>query len=78
MLCKEGKQIKIADFGLSTFIEANNDKAYRQKVGTPHYMAPELNSNATIQKDDMYLADIFSLGVIYYELLNMFSQCTQH
>jgi hypothetical protein len=26
----------------------------------------------------MNLVDIFSVGVIYYELLNMFNVCTQH
>jgi len=41
-------------------------------------MAPELNNNYLISKEFMHLVDIFSVGVIYYELLNKFNECTQH
>lgn len=40
ILLKEGKKIKIGDFGLATLIQANNENLSWQRVGTPHYMAP--------------------------------------
>ena len=78
LVTREDKTIKIGDFGLATLIENCSEKVDQQKVGTPHYMAPELNSNKTIPRCNMHLVDIFSLGVIYYELLNIFKDCTQH
>ena len=69
--------IKIGDFGLAALIDGG-DKIGRQKVGTPLYMAPELNNNHPLNKEAMNLVDIFSIGVIYFELLTMFNECTQH
>lgn len=55
---------KLADFGFSKDLESPPCKFY-YNVGTPIYMSPEaLKSNQYSHK-----SDIWSLGVIYYELL---------
>ena len=62
--------VKIVDFGLAKVL----DRAARglsltrlsQTMGTPHYMAPEQIEHP---KDVDHRADIYSLGVVFYELL---------
>ncbi len=61
--------IKIADFGLAKLVgQATGQRLTktRQIMGTPHYMAPE-----QIEKPGEvdHRADIYSLGVVFYELL---------
>ncbi len=63
-------QVKIADFGLAKLIgESNHEQeltATNQVMGTLKYMAPEqMEGSATID----HRADIYSLGVVFYELL---------
>ena len=77
LLDKEGR-VKIADFGIAKLVAAVSDRrisdeeeqrrsetAATAAAGTPQYMAPE-------QKDRRrtdHRADIYSLGVVLYELL---------
>jgi len=62
--------VKIADFGLAKIVHADRDNfsltATHQILGTRNYMAPE-----QIEKPDRvdHRADIYSLGVVFYELL---------
>ncbi len=62
--------VKIADFGLAKLCAANDQSTQltqtRQVFGTPRYMAPE-QVEATREVD--HRADIYSLGVVFYELL---------
>ncbi len=65
-------RVKIADFGLARIIRGDNATSFdgltRSDVmmGTVNYMAPEQRENA---KDVDHRADIYSLGVVIYELL---------
>ncbi len=63
-------RVKVADFGLAKLLasDATNDHltGTAQVMGTMHYMAPEQMS-ATKSVD--HRADIYSLGVVFYELL---------
>ena len=63
-------QIKIADFGLARMLDHNllnpTLTASHQVMGTPRYMAPE-QIEGTHAVD--HRADIYSLGVVFYELL---------
>ena len=54
--------IRICDFGIATHISSKEEKHI---LGTPNYLAPEviLNKKYSVQ------SDIYSLGIIFYELL---------
>jgi hypothetical protein len=62
--------IKIADFGLAKLLgQPAADHALTatgQVMGTPHYMAPEQMQGAAAVD---HRADIYALGVVFYELL---------
>lgn len=62
--------VKIADFGLSRILgnEGQQEQltATHQVMGTPRYMAPEQLEGA---HGVDHRADIFSLGVVFYEML---------
>ena len=60
--------MKIADFGLAKVLGQNAPLSLtesHQAVGTPLYMAPEQLGGASVD----HRADIYSLGVVLYELL---------
>ena len=63
-------QVKIADFGLAKLLNPSskneNLSHVGQRMGTAHYMAPEQVQDAT---DVDHRADIYSLGVVFYEML---------
>jgi predicted Ser/Thr protein kinase/ribosomal protein L7/L12 len=68
LLDKRGR-VKIADFGLAKLLGAKPDHTLtgtRQVMGTPHYMAPEQIQGT---RDVDHRADIYSLGVTFYEML---------
>ncbi len=61
--------IKIADFGLAKLVRGESGRRLtqtRQIMGTPNYMAPEQIENPGVVD---HRADIYSLGVVFYELL---------
>jgi predicted Ser/Thr protein kinase len=61
-------RVKIADFGLAKLIDPERSllTGTHQAMGTPHYMAPE-QWERPLEVD--HRADIYSLGVVFYELL---------
>jgi hypothetical protein len=69
LLDKKGR-VKITDFGIAKIIGTAPEKigltGAKDIIGTPHYMAPEQveRPNAVDHR-----ADIYSLGVVFYELL---------
>jgi predicted Ser/Thr protein kinase len=68
LLDKKGR-VKIADFGIAKILSGgpNVDLTGTQAaIGTPHYMAPEQMEKPTSVD---HRADIFSLGVVFYEML---------
>jgi len=67
LLDKDGR-VKIADFGIAKMLGADGSDvgvAESQPFGTPQYMAPEQRDH---RRTD-HRADIYSLGVVLYELL---------
>lgn len=69
IMLSENKQPVVMDFGLATPMELNSTRITQSGmiVGTPAYMAPEqaMRSGSELSP----AADIYSLGVILYELL---------
>jgi serine/threonine protein kinase len=69
LLDRKGR-VKIADFGLAKLLGRGYEHlsltGTGQVMGTPHYMAPE-QMEKPMQVD--HRADIYSLGVVFYELL---------
>jgi len=68
LLDKKGR-VKIADFGIAKILGREPDVAITETggaIGTPHYMAPEQMEKPTTVD---HRADIFSLGVVFYEML---------
>src|SRR5260221_9689637 len=63
-------RIKIADFGIAKLLGDTTKgvtlTASGQSIGTPHYMAPEQFEHP---QDVDQRADIYSLGVVFYEML---------
>jgi hypothetical protein len=63
-------QVKIADFGLARLVSSSPQDftltGAQQVMGTPRYMAPE---QMAASHDVDHRADIYSLGVVFYEML---------
>ena len=57
--------VKIGDFGVAN-MSYNVVSKKTEGVGTPHYMAPEINNN----QEYNHSVDIYSLGIVMYMLLN--------
>ncbi len=64
LISKAGRP-KVADFGLSFSDESWNFRRRRSRSGTPYYMSPEQIRGKPLD----IRTDIFSLGLVVYELL---------
>lgn len=67
ILVNEHQKVKIVDFGIAKFVSETRRSRYELEyiTGTPSYMSPE-----TIRQQEIDgRSDIFSLGIILYELL---------
>jgi len=63
LITPDGK-VKITDFGIAR-VDTSNLTMEGQLLGTPNYMAPEQIQGKEVD----HRADIFSLGVVFYEML---------
>ena len=62
----KNNHIKIGDFGVSKKLINNNIYAYTF-VGTPYYLSPEICQNKPYDEK----SDVWSLGVVLYELITL-------
>lgn len=58
-------QVKVADFGIARAISSNTMSFSSDIIGSVHYFSPEQAQGHTITPK----TDIYSLGVVFYELL---------
>ncbi len=66
IMLTQDNEVKICDFGLALITSANiNDTQVMGRLGSPRYMSPEQVSEEMVTNQ----SDIFSLGVVTYELL---------
>ena len=65
VLIKDDGTVKLADFGIAVVNNAMQITSKGSVLGSVHYLAPELakGGQATMQ------SDIYSLGIVFYELL---------
>ena len=56
--------VKLGDFGIAKVLDSTEDQA-RTQIGTPYYLSPEICESKPYGRK----SDIWSLGVILYELL---------
>jgi len=70
ILVTEAGHVKVIDFGIAQLIDPRikngGDQGKKQFVGTPIYMSPEQVENP---ENVSYPSDIYSLGIIAYELV---------
>ncbi|HZB85456.1 MAG TPA: serine/threonine-protein kinase [Gaiellaceae bacterium] len=65
LLVRDDGTVKIADFGIARAVEATNLTQIGSILGTAAYLSPEQAEGETVTA----AADIYSLGVVLYELL---------
>jgi len=63
---QKGQQIKVMDFGLATLREKADVTRTLTLMGTAAYMSPEQAQGKTVD----HRSDIFSLGLVMYEMLS--------
>ncbi len=65
ILIDKKNNIKITDFGTSTFLEESQHAT--TKIGSPPYMAPEQFEGMAV-----FASDIYSVGCLFYEMITGF------
>ncbi|MBL0180995.1 MAG: serine/threonine protein kinase [Chitinophagaceae bacterium] len=67
MVSKDGMTVRIMDFGIAKFMDAENFKNTfaNTQLGTPFYMSPEQVKGSPYTR----LSDIYSLGVTLFEMV---------
>ena len=64
---RRGEEVKVLDFGISKILDEHTSSLTGQSIlGTPEYMAPEIWEKAD---DSDHRADLFSLGVVFFQML---------
>lgn len=66
LLLDKAGRVKIADFGIARILRPDAPAENAPSAGTPQYMAPE---QRTSPSSSDHRADIYSLGVVLYEML---------
>ncbi|REB09711.1 Stk1 family PASTA domain-containing Ser/Thr kinase [Sporosarcina sp. BI001-red] len=65
ILMDEDRNVKITDFGIAMALTATSHTKTNSVLGTVHYLSPEQARGGMATKK----SDIYSLGIVFYELL---------
>lgn len=65
VLVKDDGTVKLSDFGIASIVGVSDITKTDTVVGSVHYMAPELAQGKPVKVQ----SDIYSLGIVFYELL---------
>lgn len=65
VLVDQNWNVKLCDFGLSRVKKNMDNKKQGKRIGTPHWMAPEIMRGESYKEE----ADVYSFGMILWELL---------
>ena len=66
MILRDGKTLKLTDFGIAKDMDVTGITSANCAVGTAAYMSPE---QCRGERDITAKSDLYSLGVVFYELL---------
>lgn len=65
VLIDENWNVKLCDFGLSRLKDNKKNKKDNIRVGTPHWMAPEILKGEKYECE----SDVYSFGILLWEML---------
>lgn len=66
IILQDDDQVKVADFGIARVMSSSTKTQTGVIFGTPNYMSPEQVAGKKVDGQ----SDLFSLGVVFYELLS--------
>ena len=66
IILSENGQVKVADFGIARMMASSTKTQTGVIFGTPNYMSPEQVAGKNVDGR----SDLFSLGIVFYELLS--------
>ena len=65
LICKEGRNVKVADFGIAKAATNSTMTNIGSIIGSVHYFSPEQAKGKPVKNN----ADLYSLGIVLYEML---------
>lgn len=66
----ESIQPRICDFGYAVILDDYGPEAlFKARIGTPTWMAPEIDAETPIESDNLHKADIYSFGLLVASIL---------